>query len=81
MKIKKALLGLLSMRDEAWYIFIRSIQLCCVLLLCAFALLLEWGGSLINNYDLYMTALSLNETSQALLLIAVIASAVIASTE
>lgn len=76
MKIKKALLGMLNMRAEAWYIFIRSIQLCCVLLLCSFALLLEWGGSMMN-YDLYMAAISLNETSQAVLLIAVIASAVI----
>ena len=74
MKIKKALLYMLSMRAEAWYIFIRCIQLCCVLLVCSFALLVEWDGSMLN-YELYMTAMALNETSQALFLIGVIASA------
>ncbi len=78
MKIKKALLGMLNMRSEAWYIFIRSIQLCCMLLICSFALLLEWGGCMVN-YELYTTAMALNETSQAVLLIAVIASALINS--
>lgn len=76
MKIKKALLGMLNMREEAWYIFIRSIQLCCVLLICSFALLLECGGSMMN-YELYMTALALNETSQAVFLIGALAPVII----
>lgn len=76
MKIKKALLGMLNMREEAWYIFIRSIQLCCVLLICCFALLLEWGGSMMN-YELYMTALALNESSQAVFLIGCLAPVLI----
>lgn len=76
MKIKKALLGMLNMREEAWYIFIRCIQLCCVLLICAFALLLEWNGSM-SKYELYLSAVALNESSQAIFLIGVIMSAVI----
>lgn len=74
MKIKAVVRRMLSMCPEAWYIFIRSIQLCCVLMLCAFALLSQWGGSMYHNYSLYMTAISLSEICQALLLIAVILS-------
>lgn len=73
MLIKNILRRLLSMSEEAWYIFIRSIQLVCLLLLCSFVLLLECG-SLTGDYTLYMTAVSLNEICQALLLIAVLAS-------
>ena len=62
------------MCPDAWYIFIRTMQLCVVLLFCSFMLLLEWNESMLDNYALYMTARSLNETSQALLLIAVLFS-------
>ena len=41
MKLKKTVRRMLSMKPDAWYVFIRSIQLCCLLLLCAFALLVE----------------------------------------
>ncbi len=73
MKIKPVVRRMLSMCPDAWYIFIRSIQLCC-LLLCAFILLLEWNGSMSEKYELYKTAMALSEICQALLLIAVIAS-------
>ena len=68
---------MLSMCPLAWYIFIRSLQLCCLLLICSFALLLEWGGSMYENYALYRLAVALNETGQALLLISVLLSVVI----
>ena len=74
MKIKPVVRRMLSMCPDAWYIFIRSIQLCCLLLLCAFILLLEWNGSMSEKYELYKTAMALSEICQALLLIAVIAS-------
>ena len=74
MKIKAVIQRMLRMCPEAWYILIRTLQLCTVLLLCSFALLLEWDGSMTEGYRLYKTALALNETSQALLLIAVILS-------
>ncbi len=77
MKLVPVFRRMLAMCPQAWYIFIRGIQLCCALLLLAFVLLLEWGGSMCGGYELYMTALSLMETGQALLLITVIFSACI----
>lgn len=74
MLIKRILRRMLSMSDDAWYIFIRSIQLVGLLMLCSFALLLHCDGHIGGHYSQYMTALSLMEVSQALLLIAVIAS-------
>lgn len=73
-KLRSTLRRMLSMCPDAWYIFIRSVQLCCLLLFCAFMLLLEWDGSMTNGYDLYMTAMGLMETGQGLLLIAGILS-------
>ena len=74
MKLRKTIRRMLAMKPDPWYIFIRSIQLCCVLLLCAFALLLEYNGDMLGKYPLYMTAQSLNETAQGLLFIALILS-------
>lgn len=74
MKFKLVVQRMLRMCSESWYIFIRAVQLSAFLLLCAFVLLLESGGSLFDHYTLYMTALSLTEITQAILLIAVIAS-------
>lgn len=74
MKIKGIFMRMLSMCPEAWYIFRRSLQLCIFLLLCAFALLLEFDGTLLEHYSLYMSAMSLVELTQAILLIAVFAS-------
>ncbi len=74
MKLRQTVHRMLSMKPDAWYIFLRSIQLCCLLLLCAFALLLEYNGDTLGKYPLYMTAQSLNESAQGILLIAVILS-------
>ena len=57
------------MCPPAWYIFIRSVQLTGFLLLCAFVLLLGWNSSMINGYGSYMTAVTLYEAGQAVLLI------------
>lgn len=65
---------MICMKSEAWYIFIRAVKLSCLLCLCAFALLNESGGKMFENYDLYMTAISLIETSQAVLLLGVLGS-------
>lgn len=77
MKLIDTVRRMLSMCPEAWYIFIRAMQLCTVLLICALALLTEWNGSMTENYALYMTARTLNETAQAVLLIAVLFSVLI----
>lgn len=74
MKLKPILRRMLSMCPDAWYIFIRSIQLCCLLLFCALALLIKWDSSMFSGYEPYMTAMALCETVQALLLTAVIVS-------
>ena len=74
MKLKATVRRMLAMCPAAWYILIRTLQLCCVLLLCSIALLHARGSSMSEGYTLYRTALALNETAQALLLIAVLLS-------
>ena len=74
MKLQKTVRRMLSMKPDAWYVFIRSIQLCCLLLLCAFALLVEYNGDMLGRYSLYISAQSLNETAQGILLVALILS-------
>ena len=58
---------MLCMSDAAWYIFIRSIQLSCVMLFCSFLLLLSCGCSMMRRSQ-YMTAMALYEGPQGLLL-------------
>lgn len=65
MIIKKIIKRMLCMCPDAWYIFIRSLQLTAFVLLCSFVLLLESNG----RHELYMTAMTLYETGQALILI------------
>ena len=74
MKLRQTVRRMLDMKPDAWYIFLRSLQLCCMLLLCAFALLLEYNGDMLGKYPLYMTAQSLNESAQGILLVAIILS-------
>ena len=78
MKAKKTISRMLAMCPDAWYIFISSVKLTAFVLLCAFVLLLGWNGSMEEDgYRLYMTAMSLYETGQALLLIGALFSALI----
>lgn len=74
MKLRQTIQRMLAMKDGPWVLFLRSLQLCCVLLLCAFALLLEYNGDQLGKYPLYMTAQSLNESAQGILLVAIILS-------
>ena len=74
MKMKKTIRRMLSMCPDAWYIFITSVKLTAFVLVCAFILLLGWNGSMLDGYRQYMTAMSLYEIGQALLLIGVIFS-------
>ena len=77
MKLRMTLRRMLRMCPEAWYIFISSVRLTAFLLLCAFVLLLGWNGSMLHGYCQYMTAMSLYEIGQALLLVGVLFSAII----
>ena len=58
---------MLCMSDAAWYIFIRCIQLSCVMLFCSFMLLLSCDGSMMQRTQ-YMTAIALYEGPQGILL-------------
>lgn len=68
MKLRAIVRRMLCMSDAAWYIFIRCIQLSCVMLFCAFMLLLNCDGSLLMQRQQYMTAMALYETPQGILL-------------
>lgn len=74
MKLRKTVQRMLSMCPGAWYIFITSVKLTAFILICAFVLLLGWDGSMAEGYRQYMTAMSLYEIGQALLLIGVLFS-------
>ena len=51
MKLRKTIGRMLSMCPAAWYIFITSVKLTAFVLLCAFVLLLGWGGKTITRYE------------------------------
>lgn len=72
MKLRAAIRRMLLMRPEAWYIFLRALQLCCALLLGAVLLLIDWDGDVRGGFSLYQAALSFNEYAQLALLAAVI---------
>ena len=73
-KLKKTVLRMLDMCPDAWYIFMCSVKLTAAVLVGAILLLLRWGGSMAEGYTQYMTAMSLYEIGQALLLIGAIFS-------
>ena len=72
MKLSLAIRGMLNMCPEAWSLFIRSLQLCCTLLLGALILLIAWDGQMLEHSTLYHTAVALNETAQAVLLLGIL---------
>lgn len=74
MKLKMTVRRMLEMCSGAWYIFISSVKLTAFVLICAFVLLLDWNGSMLDGYRQYMTAMSLYEIGQALLLIGAVLS-------
>ncbi len=77
MKLRKTVRFMLRMCPDAWYIFISSVKLTAFLLLCAFLLLLDWDGCMMFGYRQYMTAMSLYEIGQAVLLVGALFSALV----
>lgn len=75
--MKKTINRMLQMCPISWYIFMGSIRLCCLMLLAAVILLICWNGSMYENYRLYMTAISIIESTQGMLLAAVLFSVLI----
>ena len=68
MKLRAVLGRMLRMSEPAWTIFIRSLQLSCLLLFCSFLLNLE-PGSLVRGCAQRMTAQALYEAPQGVLLV------------
>lgn len=65
------------MSPGAWEVIIRAMQLTCVMLFGAFVLLLEAGAFTYETSRLHYLARELMNVPQAVLMLAVIASAVI----
>ncbi len=72
MKLRAVFLRMASMKPAAWYIYKRSIQLCCWLLLSALLLLIAWDGDVRGGFRFYQLALTLNELAELALLAAVL---------
>lgn len=68
--LKRTILRMSQMCDEAWYIFMGTLKLSCAMLFCAFILLISPGC----GYNEIMLSAALSETPQGLLLIALLAS-------
>ncbi len=73
----RTLRRILAMSPAAWEVVIRALQLSCVMLYCAFMLLVEGGAFTYETRYLHYTARELLTMPQAVLLLAAIASAVI----
>ena len=71
--IRKAISRMSRMCDEAWYIFMGTLKLCCAMLFCAFMLLICPNCGM----DQTMLATAMAETPQGLLMVALIASALL----
>lgn len=72
MKIRQIIERMLKMCPAAWYIFIRTLQLSCVLLFSSWVLLTEYIST--GSYSLYKLSMALYELPQALLIISMIGS-------
>lgn len=71
--LHRILLRMTMMCRESWILLIDTLKLSCVMLFCAFILLLDPA----STYDGVKLASALAETPQGLLLIAVIAAALL----
>ena len=73
MKIKNIICRMLKMCPAAWSIYIRTMQLCCVLLILSAFILIQCDSAA-WSYERYMLAMGLYELPQALLLVSLIGS-------
>lgn len=73
----KTIRRILSMSPAAWEVVIRALQLSCVMLFCAWMLLLDGGVFTADTAHLYRLARELMTLPQAVLLIAALASVLI----
>lgn len=68
---------ILAMSTLSWEIVIRALQLSCVMLFCAYMLLMEAGPFTYATSDLHYIARELISQPQAILLLATLASVIV----
>lgn len=76
-KALKVLRRMLRMCEPSWELLIRGLQLSCVLLFCAFLLLLDAGSFSVWNCNTYYIAKELLTLPQAILLVVILAGVII----
>jgi len=72
MKLKLIIDRMLCMSENAWFWFIRSLQLSCAAAFCAWMMLLPDNIA----YDTYRTAIEIAEQPKAILLIGLLLSVI-----
>lgn len=76
-RILKVIRRMLCMCEPAWELLIRGLQLSCVLLFCAFLLLVDAGGFSVESCGTYFLAEELLTLPQAILLVVMLAGVMI----
>ena len=69
--------SMLCMCEPSWELLIRGLQLSCVLLFCAFLLLVDAGSFTVASCDTYFLAQELLTLPQAILLVVMLAGVII----
>ena len=72
MKLRATIRFLLHMKQAAWRVFLRCLQLACFLLVCSAFLLIAWEDDPARSYPLFQLSGTLQEMAQLALLGAVI---------
>lgn len=73
----KVIRRMLCMCESSWELLIRGLQLSCVLLFCAFLLLVDAGSFSVVSCDTYFLAQELLTLPQAILLVVMLAGVII----
>lgn len=73
----KVIWRMLCMCEPSWELLIRGLQLSCVLLFCAFLLLVDAGSFSVVSCDTYFLAQELLTLPQAILLVVMLAGVII----
>ena len=74
-KLRQTMEYILDMREEAWDLLMNTLRLCCVMLLCAFAILVDVGSPGLDTLSLWRGAEEYSRVCSGILLCGVLASA------
>ena len=77
MKLKAVYRRMLQMCEPAWFIFLRSLQLSCLMLFCCLMLLWDLPTDAVRAHAQYILAMAMLESPQGLLLIGLLASVIL----